>query len=114
DVLRGLGRQSHRETVLTIARLLQTYLGVDVGLPDGPPLAANSKAAAEAAKRVFQWATGRPLPYPDPADVGSAWVTRPVAQAALPALKQTAPPPLTKPSEPGTAATGWHRRTNPG
>jgi hypothetical protein len=83
DVLRGLGRQSHRETVLTIARLLQTYLGVDVGLPEGPPLAANSKA-------------------------------RPVAQAALPALKQTAPPPLTKPTEQGSSAGTWQRRSNPG
>jgi hypothetical protein len=113
DVLRGLGRQSHRETVLTIAHLLQTYLGVDVGLPDGPPLAANSKAAAEAAKRVFQWATGKPLPYPDSTEVGSAWVTRPVAQAALPALKQTAPPPVTKPTDQSATGTAWIRRSNP-
>lgn len=59
DVLRGLGRGSHRETALAIARLLQTYLGLDMGMPDGP-VATNSKVATEAAKRVLQWAAGRP------------------------------------------------------
>jgi hypothetical protein len=59
DVLRGLGRQSHRETALAIAKMLQTYLGLDMGLPTDGPVAANSKVAADVAKRVLQWATGR-------------------------------------------------------
>jgi hypothetical protein len=59
DVLRGLGRQSNRETALAIARLLQTYLRLDMGLP-ATAVAANSKLAADAAKLVMQWASGRP------------------------------------------------------
>src|SRR5205085_5471851 len=35
DVLRGLGRQPNREMALTIAGILQSKLGVDVGLPEG-------------------------------------------------------------------------------
>ncbi len=105
DVLRGLGRQSNRETALAVARLLQTYLGMDMGLPNGE-VAANSKAAAEAARAVFQWATGRPAP-PPPAEAGSAWVTRPVSRPALPGLKKTALPPRTQP--PGGSGT-WAPR----
>lgn len=59
DVLRGLGRQSNRDTAMAIARLLQTYLGMDMGLPD-EAVATNSKQAVEAARRVLTWATGRP------------------------------------------------------
>lgn len=59
DVLRGLGRQSNREMALEIARLVQHYVGLDMGLPDGP-VATNSKAAAEATRRVLQWASARP------------------------------------------------------
>jgi hypothetical protein len=106
DVLRGLGRQSNRETALAVARLLQTYLGMDMGLPAGH-VAANSKVAAEAARAVFQWATGRPAP-PPPSEHGSAWVTRPVSQPALPGLKKTALPPRTQP--PGTGGTAWAPR----
>jgi hypothetical protein len=105
DVLRGLGRQSNRETAMAVARLLQTYLGMDMGLPD-EQVAANSKAAAEAARAVFQWATGRPAP-PPPAEAGSAWVTRPVSRPALPGLKKTALPPRTQP--PGGSGT-WAPR----
>ena len=103
DVLRGLGRQSNRETALAVARLLQTYLGMDMGLPDGH-VAMNSKVAAEAARAVFQWATGRPAP-PPPSEHGSAWVTRPVSRPALPGLKKTALPPRTQP--PGTGGATW-------
>ncbi len=91
DVLRGLGRQSNRESVLTIAKLLQVHQGLDMGLPEGP-IAANSKVAAEAARRVFQWATGRtPPPREAAQEAGSAWVTRPVSRPALPGLKATVP-----------------------
>jgi hypothetical protein len=102
DVLRGLGRQSNRETGLAVARLLQTYLGLDMGLPAGE-VSANSKLAAEATRAVFQWATGRPAP-PPPAEHGSAWVTRPVSRPALPGLKKTALPPRTQPPGPGGAS----------
>jgi hypothetical protein len=63
DVLRGLGRQPNRETAVTIARLLQTYLGMDMGLPPGA-VEPNSRAAADAAKRVLAWATNRSAPAP--------------------------------------------------
>jgi hypothetical protein len=90
DVLRGLGRQSNRETVLAIARLLQKYLHLDMGLTPGSTQ-ANTKQAAEVAKRVFTWATGKntpPIPPPT-ADAGSAWVQNPIAGPALPGLKNT-------------------------
>ncbi len=58
NVLRGLARQPNRETAITIARLLQAYLGLDFGLPNGP-IAPQSRPAAEVAKRVLQWAMAR-------------------------------------------------------
>ena len=58
DVLRGLGRQSNREIALALARVLQTYLHQDMGLPPGG-LTAKSKEAGEVARRVLQWATGK-------------------------------------------------------
>lgn len=60
DVLRGLGRQPNREMAITIARILQTYLRLDFGLPDGP-VAPNSKLATETARRVLAWASGKPF-----------------------------------------------------
>ncbi|OWK37659.1 HEAT repeat domain-containing protein [Fimbriiglobus ruber] len=94
DVLRGLGRQSNRETALTIARLLQMHLGMPMGLPEGP-IAPNSKVAADTAKRVFQWATGRAAnrgpEVRSPA--GSAWIAAPVDGPSLPGLEPSTPPP---------------------
>ena len=83
DVLRGLGRQSNRETALAIARLVQQYLGLDMGLPPGK-VPINTKQAAETAKRVFTWATGRTVPLPETlptAAAGSAWLARPTSHA---------------------------------
>jgi len=83
DVLRGLGRQSNRETALAIARLVQQYLGQDMGLPKGQ-VQPNTKQAAETAKRVFQWATGRTVPIPETftaAAAGSAWLAHPTTVA---------------------------------
>ena len=82
DVLRGLGRQANRETALVIARLLQTYLRVEVGLPSAG-LPVGSKHAAEVARRVFQWATARQ---------GAAG--QPVAVARLSGLRPTESVPL--------------------
>ena len=82
DVLRGLGRQANRETALVIARLLQTYLRVDVGLPSAG-LPVGSKHAAEVARRVFQWATARQ---------GSAGL--PVPAARLSGLRSTGTIPV--------------------
>lgn len=87
DVLRGLGRQSNRDTALVIARLLQTYLKLDMGLPSGP-VAANGKPAVEVAKRVFQWATARPTSTESPPDLSPP--TRPGGTARLPGLSPTA------------------------
>lgn len=59
EVLRGLGRQPNRETALSIAKILQVYLGMDMGLPTGEDVLPQSKIAYEAAKRVHTWATNR-------------------------------------------------------
>jgi hypothetical protein len=87
DVLRGLGRQPNRETAITIARLLQTYLGMDLGLPAGP-LAPQSRPAAEVAKRVLVWATTartNPQMPPGPA------TNRPVSTGSTPDLDARVP-----------------------
>ena len=56
DVLRGLGRQQNRETGLAIARILQKYCGVEFGLP---PQGASARQQADAAQRVYRWATSK-------------------------------------------------------
>jgi hypothetical protein len=58
DVLRGLARQPNRETALLVAAVLQNVLGLELGLPaeEFPP--ANSKLAADVARRVLLWANG--------------------------------------------------------
>ncbi|MFO0935886.1 MAG: hypothetical protein U0798_05125 [Gemmataceae bacterium] len=58
DVLRGLGRQQNREISLAIARILQTYLGMDMGLPSAR-VAPHSKQAGEIVRRVMMWASGK-------------------------------------------------------
>jgi hypothetical protein len=60
DVLRGLGRQPNREIAITIARILQTYLHLDFGLPEGP-VVPNSALARDTARRVLAWASGKPF-----------------------------------------------------
>jgi len=100
DVLRGLGRQPNRETALVIARLVQQYFHLDMGLPGGA-VATNSKAAAEVARRVLQWATGRANATPDavPGDAGDAWTARPANAPALPSARPIGGPlpPLPRP-----------------
>ena len=59
DVLRGLGRQQNREIALSIARILQTYLGMDMGLPPDVELALHSKQAGEVVRKVVSWASGK-------------------------------------------------------
>jgi len=56
DVLRGLARQSNRELAVHVALILQTYLGVDLGIDPQAPPAPSSKAAAELTRRLLQWA----------------------------------------------------------
>lgn len=60
DVLRGLARQPNRELAVQIALILQNVLGLQLGLPAGGIPAANSKAAADVARRVVAWANGAP------------------------------------------------------
>lgn len=99
DVLRGLARQPNRELALQIAAVLQTVLGMELGLPAGE-VQPQSKAAADVARRVLAWANGasaeglNPTPGPRP---GLGAGSRPKSPglgsrpggAALPA----APPP---------------------
>jgi hypothetical protein len=72
DVLRGLARQPNREMAVQVAAVLQNVLGLDLGLPPGELPPPNSKAAADATRRVVAWANGanpdvlRPTPGPKP------------------------------------------------
>lgn len=66
DVLRGLGRQQNREIALSIARILQTYLGMDMGLPHDVELALHSKQAGEVVRKVVSWASGKSPDKTDP------------------------------------------------
>ena len=60
DVLRGLGRQSNRDTALAIARILQNRLQLDLGLP-GSGVVPTSKQSIDITQKVLRWATGRGL-----------------------------------------------------
>jgi hypothetical protein len=102
DVLRGLARQPNREMALAVAGVLQNVLGLDLGLPPGELPLANSKTAADVARRVLMWANGaspdmiRPTPGPTPGLRGPARTsvpglpTRPAAgsMAAIPPFPQ--------------------------
>jgi hypothetical protein len=82
DVLRGLARQSNRELAVHVALILQTYLGVDLGIDPQAPPAPSSKAAAELTRRLLQWANQC---NPDPlteASASSAASAPPLASAA--------------------------------
>jgi len=98
DVLRGLARQPNREMALAVAGVLQNVLGMDLGLPAGELPPANSKTAADVARRVLQWANGaspdmiRPTPGPTPGLRGAS-------RAALPAIP-TRPSAATMPGLP--------------
>jgi hypothetical protein len=97
DVLRGLGRQPNREMALSIGRILQTRLGLDMGLPaDGQPPAPQSKAAGEVARRVLAWATNRAaLPAvlaPTPPAAAPGLLPRPPAVGDGPAVGPAVPP----------------------
>ena len=58
DVLRGLGRQSNRDTAFAIARILQGCVGIDFGLPP-IGIAPTPKQSAEVTKKVAAWALGK-------------------------------------------------------
>src|SRR4029453_7917952 len=72
DVLRGLARQPNREMAIQIAAVLQTVLGLQLGLAEGELPQPNTKQAAEIARRVHAWANGadhdimRSTPAPRP------------------------------------------------
>ena len=104
EVLRGLGRQPNRETALTIAWLLQRYLGLDMGLPADGSLMPHSKAGMDAAKRVLQWATSRPGETPL-ARIGPTAMPRPHSVPSLSGLKGTRLRPY--PPEHGGSGSFW-------
>ena len=70
DVLRGLARQPNREMAIQIATVLQSVLGLQLGLVEGELPQPNTKQAADIARRVLAWANGadpdilRPTPGP--------------------------------------------------
>ncbi|MGL6096685.1 MAG: hypothetical protein ACRC7O_12925, partial [Fimbriiglobus sp.] len=103
DVLRGLGRQPNRDTALTIARILQTYLNLDMGLPAEGKVPRASKVAVEAARRVLMWATGgKPGVLKDPGVMSS----RPLSAPTLSGLRGNLP---RKPDR-GPEQGPWGRR----
>jgi hypothetical protein len=58
NVLKGLGRQSNRDTAFAIARILQNIVGIDFGLPP-MGITPTPKQTAEVTKKVAAWASGR-------------------------------------------------------
>lgn len=104
EVLRGLGRQPNRETALSIAWLLQNYLGMDMGLPANESVPPNSKAASEAARRVLNWAMNR---APDAPGVvlPTGTLPRPQSSPTLSGLKGTHIRP--GPSDRGPSGSLW-------
>ncbi len=111
DVLRGLARQPNREMALAVAGVLQNLLGLDLGLPPGELPAANSKTAADVARRVLMWANGaspdmvRPTPGPQPGLRGAS-------RALMPGLPPRSAPG-TKPSVPVIPPTPYPPRPSP-
>ncbi|MCI0701159.1 MAG: HEAT repeat domain-containing protein [Planctomycetia bacterium] len=108
DVLRGLARQPNREMALSVAAVLQSVLGFDLGLPEGEMPPPNSKTAAEVARRVLMWANGasperlRPTPGPS---TGLKSASRPSIpgfgpRGSVPSLSSIALPPTTTPIPP--------------
>lgn len=67
ETLREVARQPNREIALGVAQVLQSTLQIDMGLPANlelPP--ANSKLAAEVARRVILWTQGKwPVAEPE-------------------------------------------------
>jgi hypothetical protein len=103
-VLRGLARQPNREMALAVAGVLQNVLGMDLGLPPGELPPANSKAAADVARRVLMWANGaspdmvRPTPGPLPGLRGGSRLTAGVipprsTSGGIPTVPPTPYPP---------------------
>jgi hypothetical protein len=105
DVLRGLARQPNREMALAVAGVLQNVLGVDLGLPPGALPPANSKTAADVARRVLMWANGaspdmiRPTPGPSPGLRGPVRTTVPGLPTRPAAGSMAAVPPAPFPQE---------------
>jgi hypothetical protein len=58
DVLRGLGRQSNRDTAVAIGRILQEHLGLEFGIP-APGIPIGPKQAAEITQKVQRWAMAK-------------------------------------------------------
>jgi hypothetical protein len=100
DVLRGLARQPNREMSVRVAAVLQSVLGLDLGLPPGDLPPPNSKPAADVARRVVAWANGanpdvfRPTPGPRP---GLKSGSRPPMPAIGSRPKMSAIPPTPPP-----------------
>jgi hypothetical protein len=100
DVLRGLARQPNREMSVRVAAILQSILGLDLGLPPGDLPPPNSKTAADVARRVVAWANGAnpdvfgPTPGPRP---GVKTGSRPSAAGIGSRAKSAAIPPTPLP-----------------
>jgi hypothetical protein len=83
DVLRGLARQSNRELAVQVALILQTYLGLDLGIDPQSPPAPSSKAAAELTRRLLQWANQcNPDPLTEAPLAGTSYTSSPLASPA--------------------------------
>ena len=62
EALRDVARVPNREIAVQVAAIIQRYLRIDMGLPLGGPLPdPTSKQAAELARSVMDWASGKPV-----------------------------------------------------
>lgn len=107
DVLRGLARQPNREMAIQIAAVLQSVMGLQLGLAEGELPQPNTKQAADIARRVLAWANGA-----DPDDImrptpGPRAGIKSVSRHSLPAIGSRASlpnvPPLPSTGTPAPA-----------
>jgi hypothetical protein len=102
ETLREVARQPNREIALGVAHVLQTTMQIEMGLPENAALpAANSKLAAEIARRVILWTQGKwtgtepeleSSPFrqtPNARDTSTARLPRPATAATGKAIIET-------------------------
>ncbi|QVL32431.1 hypothetical protein KIH39_00495 [Telmatocola sphagniphila] len=80
ETLREVARQPNREIALGVAQVLQATMQIDMGLPaNGEVPAANTRAAAEIARRVTLWTQGK-WPNGNPEEIDSSYHQTPAAR----------------------------------
>lgn len=97
--LRDIARQQNRELALMAARIVQRYLGVDMGLEHNQPLPApHSRQAADVARKVLLWGSAATEGGNDRPPSGE----RPTSSA-----RPQSNPNLRKPEKTGSGSYRW-------